>query len=105
MHRLHHSNPNLQILRGYLEELDDDAQPYSDNHEVFRLYDILQSHKHSKITKPTHHSALYNKIKGAVTQLSLQLIYHMPIKQIPLYVNHRKNITKTIVKWRLDLGH
>jgi len=104
MHRLQYSKQDIALLRGYLEKLDDVDMPYSDHNAVYRLYDILYSQRYSKLARDAHHLDLYEKIKERVAIHVLQVIYHLPLKLIPLYVNHGKVIIRTIAQWRLALG-
>lgn len=101
MHRLHFSCADIEKLKERLESADYNS-PVNWN-RGFELRDVLRMRNES-LSDDYGQKCFYDSVKENSHPFILQIMFHIPLKDIPLYINHKTNIVRAIVAWRLDIA-
>lgn len=105
MKRLEYTTEELKMLRGYIQPyvvdsyLHDKKTPIG---SMRRLYDTITPCP--VCTNPYDHRWVYEAVKANVCESVTELMYHTPIKKLPLLINHKDPVLRTLVLWRLSIG-
>jgi len=107
MHRLQYSEKELDILKGYLNPTLD-PNGYIGNWApiatiAIDLYNILNL-RGEDLDTLYGHKYLYDAVKENIPQRHWQTMYHIPLKEMPLLINHKDPLIVAIAKWRLSIA-
>jgi hypothetical protein len=105
MHFITYSKEELsilyEILKGTIEK--DTTTIYRDIQNIrTNIYWFYFSYPF-KIYEDAY-KRLYEAIKSHISQFPLEVMYHYPLTKILLLMNHRNELVKSIVSWRIQIS-
>lgn len=110
MHRLQFSKEQYDKLSSWIESVR--FIPSSTRASVIERYAAQHaqsltaelSNIHQDPANEYENKQIYESIKRDLIPKYWQLIFHVPLNKIPLYLNHTDPLIVAIAKWRLDIA-